>query len=186
MTSDLTAARINMVESQVRTSDVTDYEVQDAMRQVAREAFCGGKTHLAYADVEVEYAPGAYLLKPRDVAKLLQALKPRAGEKALAIAAPYAAALLRQIGCSVDESDGAAPVAGAYALAICEAAVAETPAAWIAALAPGGRLAVIERQGPVGKAKLYLRTEADVGARGLFDATPPFLKGHEPRKSFAF
>lgn len=186
MTSDLTAARINMVESQVRTSDVTDYEVQDAMRSVAREDFCGGKTHLAYADVEVEYAPGAFLLKPRDVAKLLQALKPRSGEKAVAIAAPYAAAVLRQIGCAVDESDGAAPNAAAYDLAICEAAVAETPAAWIAALAPGGRLAVIERQGPVGKAKLYVRSEADVGARGLFDATPPFLKGHEPRKSFAF
>jgi protein-L-isoaspartate(D-aspartate) O-methyltransferase len=186
MTSDLTAARINMVESQVRTSDVTDWEVQDAMRQVAREDFCGGKTHLAYADVEVEYAPGAYLAKPRDVAKLLQALKPRAGEKALAIAAPYAAAVLRQIGCSVDETDGESANAGGYNLAICEAAVAETPSIWIDALAPGGRLAVIERQGPVGKAKLYVRTESDVGARGLFDATPPFLKGHEPRKSFAF
>jgi len=81
MTSDLTAARINMVESQVRTSDVTDYEVQDAMRQVAREDFCGGKTHLAYADVEVEYAPGAFLLKPRDLAKLLQALNPGPGRR---------------------------------------------------------------------------------------------------------
>jgi protein-L-isoaspartate(D-aspartate) O-methyltransferase len=30
------------------------------------------------------------------VGKLLQALRPRAGEKALAIAAPYAAAVLRR------------------------------------------------------------------------------------------
>jgi protein-L-isoaspartate(D-aspartate) O-methyltransferase len=186
MPSDFTAARLNMVESQVRTSDVTDYGVQDAMRAVAREDLCGGKEHLAYADCEVEYAPGRFLLKPRDVAKLLQALLPRPGERALAIWAPYAAALLRQIGCIVDESDGSEVATGRFAIVICEGAVAETPAEWIAALSPGGRLAVIERQGSVGKAKLYVRGDADVGARGLFDATPPFLKGHEPRKSFAF
>src|SRR5436190_10872851 len=142
MTADFAAARLNMVESQVRTQDVTDHAVQDALRVVEREALCGGKAHLAYADADVEYAPGKFLLKPRDVAKLLQALKPRAGERALAICAPYAAAVLRQIGLIVDESDGIEPTAGAYQLAICEAAVAETPAAWIAALAPGGRLAV--------------------------------------------
>jgi protein-L-isoaspartate(D-aspartate) O-methyltransferase len=187
MPSDFSAARLNMVESQVRTSDVTDWAIQDAMRLVRREAFCADKAHLAYADCEVEYAPGRFLLKPRDVAKLLQALRPKAGERALAICAPYAAAVLRQIGCAVDESDGVAVGLGAdYDLAICEGAVAQTPGAWIAALASGGRLALIERQGPVGQAMLYLRGEGDAGARSLFDATPPFLKGHEPRKTFAF
>lgn len=186
MTSDFSAARLNMVESQVRTSDVTDLTIQDAMRATAREDFCAGKSHLAYADAEVEYAPGLFLMKPRDVGKLLQALKPKSGERALAICAPYAAALLRAMGLRVDESDGSAAQAGAYDLAICEGAVAETPAAWLEALAKEGRLALIERQGPIGKAMLYVKSDGDVGARGLFDATPPFLPGHEPRKNFAF
>ena len=45
----------------------------------------------------------------RDVAKLLQAADAREGEKALAIAAPYAAALLARMGLAVtaQESDQA-------------------------------------------------------------------------------
>jgi protein-L-isoaspartate(D-aspartate) O-methyltransferase len=186
MTTDFRAARLNMVESQVRTNDVTDHAIQDAMRVVPREQFCGARPHLAYADVEVEYAPGRFLLKPRDVAKLLQALKPRPGERALAICAPYAAAVLRQIGLSVTESDAAGPAGSDYDVVICEGAVAQTPKAWIEALAKGGRLAIVERQGPVGQGKIYLRGQSDVGALGLFDATPPYLPGHEPRKTFAF
>ena len=34
---DFHAARMNMVESQVRTNDVTDVEIQSAMRRVERE-----------------------------------------------------------------------------------------------------------------------------------------------------
>ena len=98
MTFDFRAARLTMVESQVRTSDVTDTDLQDAMRTIPRERFCPeGKAFLAYAETEIEYAPGQFLMAPRDIAKLLQLLKPRSGETALAIAAPYAAAVLRQM-----------------------------------------------------------------------------------------
>ena len=31
---------------------------------------------LAYADAEMEYAPGRYLMRPREIGKLLQAVKP--------------------------------------------------------------------------------------------------------------
>jgi protein-L-isoaspartate(D-aspartate) O-methyltransferase len=65
-----------MVESQMRVSDVTDLPLQDALRVVAREnCIPADKAFLAYADAEVEYAPGRWLLRPRDVAKLLQALR---------------------------------------------------------------------------------------------------------------
>jgi protein-L-isoaspartate(D-aspartate) O-methyltransferase len=185
MTADFSAARLNMVESQVRTADVTDHAIQDAMRAVPREDFCGGKTHLAYADADVEYAPGKFLLKPRDVAKMLQGIRPKAGERALAIAAPYAAAVLRQMGLTVEEAE-TSPQGAAFDVIVCEGAVAQTPPDWLDLLALGGRLAVIERQGPVGKARLYLRSQDDVGGRTLFDATAPYLLGHEPRKSFAF
>jgi protein-L-isoaspartate(D-aspartate) O-methyltransferase len=185
MNPDYRAARLNMVESQVRTADVTDLAIQDAMRVVAREDFCGPRAHLAYADADVEYAPGRFLLKPRDVAKLLQGIRPREGERALAIAAPYAAEVLRQMGLTVESAE-APPADAAFDVIICEMAVAEAPSAWLDALAVGGRLGVIERQGPVGKARLYLRSQDDVGGRTLFDATAPYLFGHEPRKSFAF
>jgi protein-L-isoaspartate(D-aspartate) O-methyltransferase len=190
MSQDFAAARLNMVESQMRVSDVTDLPLQDALRVVARETCVPvDKAHLAYAETPVEYAPGRWLLSPRDVAKLLQAVRPRAGERALAIAAPYAAAVMEAMGLTVERLDGddLSTVPGAnYDLVICEGAVAACPAAWTAALAPNGRLGVIERQGPVGRAALYRRADDGVGKSPLFDATPPVLAGFELRPSFAF
>ena len=188
--ADFAAARLNMVESQVRPSDVTDVRLHDAMRALDRESFVPpAKAHLAYADIEVEYAPGRSLLKPRDVAKLLQAVRPMPGERAAAIAAPYAAAVLARLGLNVtrvDEGDLAqSPAGGAFDLIICEGAVGRAPAAWIAALAPHGRLAVIERDGPVGKACIYLRGDDGVGRREVFDATPPVLAGFAAQHGFA-
>lgn len=188
--ADLAAARLNMVESQVRTADVTDVRIHDAMRAIAREAFVpAGKGFLAYTDAAVEYAPGRALLKPRDVAKLLQAAKPREGEKALAIAAPYAAAVLEALGVKVtryDDGDLKSPPGSGYDLIVVEGAVAETPAAWLSAMALGGRLAVVERKGPVGQACLYVKAEDGVGRRTVFDATPPVLEGFEAQHGFAF
>lgn len=190
MTADFATARTNMVESQVRTNDVTDLTIQDAMRRVAREAFCPpGKLALAYADDEVEYTPGRNLLRPRDVAKLLQALGPRAGERALAIAAPYAAAVLEDIGLVVDRHDGedllAAP-AGPYDLVICEGGVTTAPECWRAALAEGGRLGVVERSGASGRAVVYLNAGGNVSGRPVFDSMAPLLAELRPATEFVF
>ncbi len=189
MSADLAAERSIMVDSQVRPNDVPDLSIQDAMRGVAREALIApAQRHLAYADTEVEYAPGRWLLRPRDIAKLLQALRPRSGEAALAIAAPYAAAVLEAMGLHVTrlEAADAGVIAGAWPLIICEGAVAGTPAAWLAGLAPGGRLGVVEREGPVGHAMLYLRSGEAVGSRRLFDATPPVMAGFKAARGFVF
>ena len=187
--ADLAAARLNMVESQVRTQDVTDVRIQDAMRVIPRETFMPeGKTYLAYADLEAEYAPGRWLLKPRDVSKLIQALKPMPGERCLAIAAPYAAAVIEGMGISVERLDGTDLTAvsqSAYDVIVVEGAVARAPNAWLAGLAAGGRLGVVERDGPVGQAVLYLRAEDEIGRRDLFDAFPPLLAGFEPQRGFA-
>lgn len=190
MSADFAAQRATMVESQVRVADVTDYAIQDAMRLVARERVLPAETaYLAYADVEVEYAPGRWLLKPRDVGKLLQALRPRRGEQALAVAAPYAAAVLEAMGLAVTQTDAAETpkIDGVYDVVICEGAVSETPPAWSAAMAyPDGRLGVVVRQGPVGRARLYVRADGGIGWRDLFDCAPPIMAGFEPRPSFAF
>jgi protein-L-isoaspartate(D-aspartate) O-methyltransferase len=190
MTFDFAAARDIMVDSQVRPNDVPDLPLQEAMRAVARETLCPpDKAALAYADAELEYAPGRVLLRPRHVAKLLYALAPRSGQRALAIAAPYAAAVLEQMGLAVTRLDGEdlkTPPAGEFDVIVCEGAVAEPPASWLAALAPEGRLGVIVRRGPVGRMRLYLRSEADIGWREAFDATPPYLPGFEPQPGFVF
>ncbi len=190
MSADFAAARLNMLDSQVRPADVTDWALQDAIGAAARESLVpADKGFAAYADAEVEYAPGRWLLRPRDVAKLLQHLRPRAGERALAIAAPYAALVLEAMGLTVDRIDGedlSAVTGSNYDVIIVEGAVAKAPAAWTAALAQGGRLGVVERSGPAGKATLYVRAEDGVGARPVFEATPPYLAGFEPVPGFAF
>ncbi|MFM8941456.1 MAG: protein-L-isoaspartate O-methyltransferase family protein [Phenylobacterium sp.] len=187
---DTFTARLNMVESQVRTADVTDLRIQDAMRRIPREALLPAeRAYQAYADVEPDYAPGRRLLRPRDVAKLVQLAAPVAGEQGLAIAAPYAASLLEACGVSVtrfDDESLARPPAGPYDILVCEGAMGQIPAEWLEALSVGGRAVVIERQGPAGRAVVYLRTTEGFGRRTGFDSTPAFLPGLEPQVGFAF
>ena len=64
--------------------------------------------------------------------------------------------------------------------------MARAPDAWTAGLVHEGRLGVIERDGPVGKAVIYIRTETGLARRQVFDATPHFLTGFEPEQGFAF
>jgi len=94
---DLARARDIMVESQVRTADVTDPRILQAMRHLPRERFAPAhKRSLAYADFEVDVAPGRTLMRPRDLAKLIHALAPQAHERALELAGAtgYGAAVL--------------------------------------------------------------------------------------------
>jgi protein-L-isoaspartate(D-aspartate) O-methyltransferase len=65
--------RERMVESQVRTNDVTDVRIQRAMRDVPRERFVpAAKQAVAYSDTPVEVVRGRFLLDPRTFAKLAQ------------------------------------------------------------------------------------------------------------------
>lgn len=189
MSVDLAAERDIMVDSQVRPNDVPDLAIQDAMRTLPREALLPPeKRYLAYADAQVEYQPGRWMLSPREVAKLLQAVRPRAGERALAIAAPYAADVMKAIGLDVTRLDGPdlTTISGSWPIILCEGAVAQAPASWLAALAPEGRLAVIEREGQLGRAMLYLKSEQATGGRPLFECTAPLLAGFEPAPGFVF
>ena len=185
--ADYAAARLNMVESQVRIADVTDVRIHDAMRELKREEFVTeARRNLAYADIEVEAAPGRWLLKPRDVAKLMQALRPMPGETALALSAPYAGAMIETLGVPVTRADAATPPGGTFDVVVVEGAVGRTPTAWFDLLKAGGRLGVVERDGPVGKACLYLKTEEGVGRRELFDSFAPVNTGFSAQHGFAF
>ncbi|WP_075996307.1 protein-L-isoaspartate O-methyltransferase family protein [Salaquimonas pukyongi] len=71
---DFDTARQNMVDCQIRTSDVTNHELLEALSTVPRERFVPQeKAELAYIDEDVEIARGRYLMEPAPLAKLIQA-----------------------------------------------------------------------------------------------------------------
>lgn len=70
---DMAKARALMVEAQVRTNDVTDLRVIEAMSRLPRERFVPqDKRHLAYSDAYVPLGGDRVLLDPRSFAKLVQ------------------------------------------------------------------------------------------------------------------
>jgi protein-L-isoaspartate(D-aspartate) O-methyltransferase len=76
--SGFTTARQNMVDCQVRPSDVTDIRIIDAMLALPREAFVPPtQRKLAYLDLDLDVSDGGsarrYLIKPVVTAKMLQA-----------------------------------------------------------------------------------------------------------------
>jgi protein-L-isoaspartate(D-aspartate) O-methyltransferase len=102
--SGFSTARQKMVDGQVRTSDVTDSRILDAMLEVPREAFVPGtKQALAYLDLDLDVSaagsPKRYLIKPAVTAKLLQAAEIKDTDKVLVVGAAtgYAAALAAKL-----------------------------------------------------------------------------------------
>ncbi len=97
--SGFSIARQKMVDGQVRTSDVTDIGIIDAMLEVPREAFVpADKQALAYLDLDLDVG-GGYLLKAALTAKLLQAAEIKATDKLLVAGAAsgYVAALASKL-----------------------------------------------------------------------------------------
>jgi protein-L-isoaspartate(D-aspartate) O-methyltransferase len=98
------SARFNMVEAQIRSSNVTDHRILAAMNAVARERFVPSAARaLAYADVPVAVAPGRYLLDPRSFAKLAQLAQIQAGDRVLDVGCGtgYSAAVLARLAAEV-------------------------------------------------------------------------------------
>lgn len=98
---DYALQRFNMVESQVRTNDVTDVRIQAAMREIPRERFVpAAKRALAYADAAVEIVPGRFLLDPRTFSKLAELAEIAAGDTILDVGcgSGYSAAVLAKLG----------------------------------------------------------------------------------------
>ncbi len=98
--TDFSAARDAMIESQIRTSDVTDLAVLAAFRSIARETFVPtARKALAYADCHVETDAGRTMLSPRDLAKMVQAVEIEPNDVVLDLACGrgYSSAILAQL-----------------------------------------------------------------------------------------
>lgn len=97
---DAANARRLMVEGQVRTADVTDGDLLEAMLALPRERFLPpALAPLAYLDGDIEVAKGRALLRPMVLAKLIQAARVRQGDRVLDVgcATGYSAALLARL-----------------------------------------------------------------------------------------
>ncbi|GHD48341.1 protein-L-isoaspartate O-methyltransferase [Thalassobaculum fulvum] len=107
---DYALARLNMVESQIRTNKVTDPDLIAAFESVPRELFVPkGKRGIAYTDEALEIGEGRYMLEPMVLARLLQAAMPGPADVALDLACGtgYATALLSRLASTVVGVDDA-------------------------------------------------------------------------------
>lgn len=86
MNTKLENARQQMVGQQVRTWDVLDARVLEALSAVPRERFVPEAYRgVAFADTEIPIGHGQFMLKPAIEGRILQALAPARGEHALEI-----------------------------------------------------------------------------------------------------
>jgi len=107
---DFEAARVKMVENQIRTTDVTSHSVLNAFFAVPREAFVPEKSKvLAYVDNDIEICPAEagraarFLMEASPLAKLLQLAAIGKEDVVLEVGAGtgYASALLSLLAHSV-------------------------------------------------------------------------------------
>jgi len=97
---DYAAARLNMVESQVRPNRVTDPRIVMAMLELPREKFLPSALRgIAYVDEDVPIGNGRYLTEPMVLARLLQTAAIEAEDTVLEIgtATGYGAAVLSRL-----------------------------------------------------------------------------------------
>ena len=208
---DFAAARLAMVESQLRPQGVVDPAVTRAMGSIERERFVPEQLRpLAYVDRAVSLGGGRFLPAPAVLGQLLTEMMAEPGQRALVVGAGtgYSAAVLKAMGLEVVaiESDPQLaararelgirvvqaplergdPNRGIYDQILIDGAVQIIPEAIIAQLADGGRLgtALIDR----GITRLVVGRNAG-GAFGYLsvgDAGVPALPGFSRPKEFTF
>lgn len=213
---DFEAARIKMVENQIRTTDVTSHSVLQAFLAVEREDFVPEKAKaLAYIDTDIELAPGRFLMEASPLAKLLQAAEITKNDTVLEIGTGtgYVASLLSRVAGSVVslESDAALAEAAGRNLADCpnvklvtgelekgntagapydlifiNGAVEEIPPALLDQLAEGGRLVAVIGYGNAAQAKILLRERGAISENSRFNLSVKPLPGFRKAKEFVF
>jgi protein-L-isoaspartate(D-aspartate) O-methyltransferase len=116
---DFAQARRMMVDSQLRTFDVNDIPLLDAMQTVPRERFVmPGRENLAYIDQDLllcEEPERRFMLSPMILGRLIQALEIESGMKVLDVASGfgYSAAVLAELGARVTALESVESLAAA-------------------------------------------------------------------------
>lgn len=171
---------------------------------------------IAYLDTDIPVGgQGRRMLKPMVLAKLLQALGIAATDNVLIVgcATGYAAAIVAGLSEKVvaleEEADlvasartnlagmasvsvisgplvAGAPAQGPYDAVLVSGVVEAMPAALLAQLKDGGRLAAIVGDGPACKGMLYRSVRGEVSGRPIFDAAGSRLPGFAKPSEFVF
>ncbi|HEY0271115.1 MAG TPA: protein-L-isoaspartate O-methyltransferase [Sphingomonas sp.] len=204
-----------MVTNQLRTNTVSDAAVIAAMEAVPREDFVGSdQGAVAYRDTIVPLGGGRGLNPPIATGRLLAALQPRAGERALVVGAGtgYSAALLAALGCRVtalEESPelaaraeaalaggtaavvkGPLPIGWAsgapYDFILFDGAVDRFPEAIVDQLVEGGRVAGALIDRGVTRLAIGQRTAHGFGVTCFADVEVAALPGFAPAPAFTF
>jgi protein-L-isoaspartate(D-aspartate) O-methyltransferase len=204
-----------MIATQLRTTGTNDPRVLAAMGEVQRERFVPERrASLAYADALVPLKPGRDFNSPMALGRLLTEAAPRAGERALVVAAAtgYAAAVLaRLVGpvLALEEDAELAEAARAnlagtearlvegpltagwpadapYDLILIDGAVETVPDALVAQLAEGGRLAAGLVENGVTRLAIGRRAGEGFGMAAFADAAAAILPGFAKPRAFKF
>lgn len=208
---DFAAARLAMVESQLRPQGVTDPAVIGAMGSVERERFLPDHTRpLAYVDRSVSVGEGRFLSSPAVLGQLLTEMSPAAGQRALVVGAGtgYSSAILAHIGLDVVALESSAelaarardlgidtvegpleagwPKGAPYDRILIDGAVEAIPDAIVAQLAEGGRLGTSLADRAVTRLIVGRKAGAAFGYLSLGDAGTPALPGFSRPKAFTF
>jgi protein-L-isoaspartate(D-aspartate) O-methyltransferase len=105
--TDFSQSRRKMVDNQLRTNDVTDHRILDAMETVPRERFVpASKKAIAYIDEDLPIGPvdsGRVLMKPHIFGKLVQLAEIQEGDVVLIVGAGtgYSSAVISKLAASV-------------------------------------------------------------------------------------
>jgi len=210
------AMRRAMVESQLRTNDVNDPVIIEAILSEPRELYVPeARRSAAYIDRAVPLGEGRALNPPLATARLIVEAAPQPGERVLLIGAAtgYAAALLARLGCTVvavEESAALADTAQAlvgerpgitlvrgplaaghpegapYDLLFVDGAVEALGDALVEQLRPGGRAVFASSERGVTRLCAGARTAGGFGARVLVDSEAVVLPGFARPKTFTF
>jgi protein-L-isoaspartate(D-aspartate) O-methyltransferase len=212
---DFGKARRAMVTNQLRTNAVTDAAVIAAMETVPREAFVDpGQGAVAYRDTIVPLGERRGLNPPIATGRLLAALQPQPGERALVVGAGtgYSAALLAHIGCRVtalEESPALAARAetalagmsvalvkgplligwaadAPYDIILFDGAVAQFPDAIVDQATDGGRVAGAILDRGVTRLAIGRRAAHGFGVTCFADSEVAELPGFAPAPAFTF
>jgi protein-L-isoaspartate(D-aspartate) O-methyltransferase len=177
--ADFSVARRTMVDTQVRTSDVTDLRLVAAMLDLPREHFVPqDKMAIAYLDLDIpvtgqvigQVRPVRRLLKPMVIAKLIQAADVGVTDCVLDIgcATGYSSALLGRLAGSVialEEDASLAQIAGKTLTALGAANVTVATGPLTAGWPAGGPYDVIILEGATEVVPVGLRGQLKDGGR---------------------
>jgi protein-L-isoaspartate(D-aspartate) O-methyltransferase len=200
-----------MVTGQLRTTAVNDPRVVAAMSEVPREHYVpADKRALAYLDLSVPLGHGRALPSPMVTGKLLTNARVRPTDRVLVVGAGpgYSAAVAAILAASVVALDTADAPAGPalpanvsrvhgplaegwaagapYDVILLDGAVEEVPAALVAQLADGGRLATGLLIDGVAKLAIGLRSGDSFGLPAVAEAEMPVLPGFAKPAGFRF